>query len=68
MPRATGPIKKLPGRVSVYLDPSTLRRLDQIVNLVPDVDSRSAAIRHAARVAAERAKEARPPGQKEPAR
>ncbi len=46
--------KRESGRVQVYLDPITLRRLDSIVKQVPDIDNRSAAIRYASRVASER--------------
>jgi len=46
--------KKESTRVQVYLDPITLKRLDAIVKHVPDVESRSGAIRYASRVATER--------------
>ena len=46
--------KKESSRVQVYLDPITLKRLDAIVKRVPDVESRSGAIRYASRVATER--------------
>ena len=52
MPRQTAPptsdARRRP-RVNTTLDPETIRRLDLVVALVPDVEGRSAAIRYLAR-------------------
>ena len=53
MPRPTKPIDDLDDatsiRVQVRLDPETLRALDLVAEVHPDVQSRSAAIRKLAR-------------------